>query len=342
MVPGEHRSERGIVRVVDISRCRYYTFGEQEAGRPQDDTFNSRVVVWPVMPLVTDEEHAFFRENGYVKLEGVVPEALCEAVIDDIFTHTGRDRDDPETWYDPPKGLDEQFSSAGMLEMYHRQSMWDVRQHRHTYQAFAELLGTEQLWVSIDRVNMTPPSHEEHPELDYGFVHWDVTLEDVPRPVPQPHGVQGVVYLDDTTRDQGGFCCVPELFGDIDADWLDDRVASRDNPSELTEADLDDYEVEAIPGEQGDLVIWDRLCPHGNGRNQADDPRFAQYVLMSPEGFRNVERREERIDCWRNSSNPAGSAFPGDPRELEAETPPAHLTPLGRKLLGLDPWGHWL
>ncbi len=294
------------------------------------------------MSLLSDQDHDFFRENGYVKVENVVPEPLCEAVISDIFDHTGRERDDPATWYDPPKGLDEQFSSAGMLEMYHRQSMWDVRQHPRLYQAFAELLEIERLWVSIDRVNMTPPSHEEHPDLDHGFVHWDVNLADVPRPVPQPHGVQGVVYLDDTSIEQGGFCCVPELFRDMDEAWLDDRIAARENPTKLPDSDLAEYEVEPIPGEQGDLVIWDRLCPHGNGRNLADEPRFAQYVLMYPQAFGDVERREQRIECWQQSEAPAGEPFPGDPRELEQETPPAALTPLGRKLLGLDPWDHWL
>lgn len=294
------------------------------------------------MSFLSESDREFFRENGYLKIEGAVPADLCEAVIDDIHAFTGRDRDDPDTWYRSPKGLDEQFSAAGMLEMYHRQSMWDVRQHPRTYQAFAELLEEERLWVSIDRVNMTPPSREDHPELDQGFVHWDVDLTEVPTPIPRPYGVQGVVYLDDTSPDQGGFCCVPDLYGEIDEDWLTERRANRDDPTDLTEADLADYEVESIPGEQGDLVIWDRLTPHGNGRNTAEDPRYAQYVLMYPEAFADVERRERRVEAWRNSRAPSGDAFPGDPRELEAETGPADLTPLGRRLLGRDPWDGWL
>jgi hypothetical protein len=42
---------------------------------------------------------------------------------------------------------------------------------------------------------------------------------------------------------------------------------------------------------------------------------------------------------WRDRLPPKGSAFPGDPRrkeELHGKT--AELTPLGRKLLGLDRW----
>lgn len=291
--------------------------------------------------LLDRSDREFFAENGYLKIEGAVPAERCQAVVDDIHAFTGRDPDDPDSWYEPPKGLDEQFSSAGMVEMYHRQSMWAVRQHPRVYQAFAELLGEERLWVSIDRVNMTPPAREAHPELDRGFVHWDVDLTAVPTPVPRPHGVQGVVYLTDTSADQGGFCCVPELYRDIDEEWLADR-REQEEPNDLSEAELADYDVEAIPGEQGDIVIWDRLCPHGNGRNHADRPRFAQYVLMTPESFADSEKRAARTESWRESTAPPGAAFPGDPRELEAETPPAELTPLGRKLLGLDPWPGWL
>jgi hypothetical protein len=294
------------------------------------------------MSILDDADRECFRENGYLKLENAVPVERCEAVIDDIYSFTGRTPEDPDSWYRPPKGLDEQFSAAGAIEMYHRQSMWDVRQHPRVYQAFAELLGTERLWTSIDRVNMTPPARDDHPELDAGFVHWDVDLGEVPRPIPSPYGVQGVVYLDDTGPEQGGFRCVPDLYGELDGEWLTERRADREEPSVLTESDLEGYEVESIPGEQGDLVIWDRMTPHGNGRNDADAPRFAQYVLMYPEAFADVDRRERRVAAWREGTAPAGGAFPGDPRELEAETAPADLTPLGRRLLGLDPWTGWL
>jgi hypothetical protein len=293
------------------------------------------------MALVDESDREFFRNNGYVKIENAVPAEDCEAVIEDIHDHTGWDRDDPETWYDPPRGMDEPFSSSGMVEMYHRQSMWDVRQHPRVYQAFAELLEEETLWVSIDRVNMTPPRREDHPELSMGFVHWDADLSGVPTPIPQPYGVQGVVYLDDTSAEQGGFCCVPELYREIDDEWLENRRANREDPNALPAEELEDYEVEFIPGEQGDLVIWDRMTPHGNGENDAEDPRYAQYVLMERADFADVEQREGRIESWRESKAPAGDAFGGDPRRLEAETGPAELTPLGRKLLGLDPWQGW-
>jgi hypothetical protein len=53
----------------------------------------------------------------------------------------------------------------------------------------------------------------------------------------------------------------------------------------------------------------------------------------------NAEARERRIRLWQERLCPGGPAFPGDPRrkeELHGTT--AELTPLGRKLLGLDLW----
>ena len=117
------------------------------------------------MALLTDDDRAHFEKYGYVVVEDVVPEEKCEAVIEDIYEFTGRDPDDPDTWYQPPEGLDEQFSSVGGLEMYNTQSMWDTRQDETLYQAFAEILEEEHLWVSIDRTNMTPPADEDHPEI---------------------------------------------------------------------------------------------------------------------------------------------------------------------------------
>ena len=49
------------------------------------------------------------------------------------------------------------------------------------------------------------------------------------------------------------------------------------------------------------------------------------------------ERREERIRMWRERRGPTARWAPGDPRHWEAEhCAPAELTPLGRRLLGVD------
>ena len=292
------------------------------------------------MSLITDDDWTFFAENGYVVVEGAAPPELCEAVVDRLWDFLGKSPDDPETWYSPPAGMDDYFGnqSGGMIEMYHSQEQWDVYQHPRVYQAAAEILDREDLWIHLDRVNMTPPLREDHPELTNDFIHWDLDPTDLPDPIPQPYGIQGVLYLEDTDPDQGGFQCSPELYRTLGTEWFEEHPEYADDRSVPT----DEFPVEAIPGEQGDFLIWDRMLPHGNGENTGDEPRLAQYLNFYPADWANVEKREDRISTYRERSIPTGSAYPGDPRGREQERPPAELTPLGRKLLGLDPWHGWL
>jgi hypothetical protein len=66
---------------------------------------------------------------------------------------------------------------------------------------------------------------------------------------------------------------------------------------------------------------------------------MAQYISMHPAEYDNAGEREERIRLWRERDSPKRDAFPGDPREWEKHNAAtAELSPLGRRLLGLDRW----
>jgi len=59
---------------------------------------------------------------------------------------------------------------------------------------------------------------------------------------------------------------------------------------------------------------------------------------MNPAGTDETSR-QERIHAWQTNTHPSGAPFPGDPRRVEEQrTARAELTPLGRKLLGVDLW----
>lgn len=283
------------------------------------------------MPVFTADDHASFQENGYVIARNVVPAENLRATIAMIWEFLGMDPSDPGDWYRPP------LSPGGMLEVYQHQALWNNRQSPRVHQAFSELLGTQRLWVSFDRANMKPPRNPDHPEYDHkGFIHWDTDT----RKLPKPLGVQGVLALADTSEEMGGFQGVPELFHGLDA-WLQSQPADR-NPFA---PDLTGFSITPIPARAGDLIIWNALFPHGNGHNVSDRPRLAQYISMfatpSSEEW-TVEwgqRRQDRIHRWQDRLPPDASWAPGDPRRWEQEHgQTAELTPLGRKLLGLDLW----
>ncbi|SDS28648.1 Phytanoyl-CoA dioxygenase (PhyH) [Actinopolymorpha singaporensis] len=264
---------------------------------------------------------------GYVIVHDAVPADDLQAVIDDMWRHTGASPDDPDSWYRP-----DVIRPVGMVEMYHYQSMWNIRQSPRVYEIFKAIHGTDRLSVSIDRVGLKPPVDPRYPEYDHkGMIHWDTDMTQYP---DIPFRVQGVLALTDTEPDMGGFQCVPEIYQDLEAylkTQTPERIASR-NP------DYSAYTVTRPRLAAGDLLIWTTRLLHGNGHNTSQRPRFAQYLSMNPVGT-DEAARQQRIQCWQANTHPSGAAFPGDPRGIEEKrSAPAELTPLGRKLLGVDLW----
>lgn len=263
--------------------------------------------------------------KGYLVFPKVVPEHLCQDVINDIESHT--------------EGGQYAVSYGGLTELYHAQSMWDIRQLPEVYELFTAVLDIEDLWVSLDRVCRKAPIliGEVGAYSSESFIHWDEN----PNENPHPFKVQGVIALSDTTEEMGGFQCLPSFYQNFDG-YISSQPNEKINQSHFyTCKDIayignESYSIEKVPMNTGDLLIFDSMLPHGNGNNFSDNIRYCQYLTMFPVGDERL--RKERIRCWENNLPPSGWAFPGDPRELETKNPSAQLSYLGRRLLGLDNW----
>lgn len=267
-------------------------------------------------------------QEGYIVVPRIVPTENLAAVIKDICIHTGANLNKPATWYKPST-----TNTNGMVEMYHYQSMWDIRQYPAIHQVFANIFGTEKLWVTIDRTNFKPPVDDRYPEFNNrGFIHWDVDIRKYPS---IPFGVQGALALTDTDEDMGGFQCIPEIYKELD-DW----VKHHQNTQQLgCIPNYSDYSITKVPLHAGDMVIWRNLLPHGNGVNRSSRPRLAQYISMSPAHEYDIRTLQTRINCWQQNTPPPNLFLPGDPRRIEEQREQsARLTPLGRKLLGVERW----
>jgi len=281
------------------------------------------------MAILTETDRQFFNDNGYVVVPNVVDVKDCDAVIDALFLFLGMNRNDPGDWYRLP------LKPGGMVEIYQHQALWNTRQLPRMHALFSEILGTERLCVTVDRVGFKPPYTPAHPEFDHkGFTHWDV---DTSR-LPVSFGVQGVLCLTDTGENMGGFTCVPGFHRGLE-EWICRQPADR-NPRVPDLSTLPPgMKSVPIPATAGSMIVWNNLLLHGNGHNVSDRPRFSQYISMFPADRLSEENRAHRIDCWRNRLPPGGTVFPGDPREVEQKQfQTAELTELGRKLLGLDRW----
>ena len=280
--------------------------------------------------VLSEEDWQFWQENGYVIIHDAVPEANIDAVVDLIWEFEEKDPDHPATWYRPPRRDIQmtELKNSGMVEIYNHPALWNNRQYPKVYHAFADIWGTEKLWVTIDRANLNLPAR---PGYEFkGFIHWDIDTSVVPKPV----NVQGVLSLSDTSEATGGFQCIPTLYRNFD-EWVKTQPADRDPFM----PDISGYSIEKVITKKGDLLIWNSMLPHGIRPNRSDKPRMAQYIAMMPAQEDNEALRQWRIRSWREKLPPDGYAFPGDPRNWEqqyAET--AQLTDLGEKLLGLKKW----
>ena len=272
-------------------------------------------------PPLSPADLEFWEENGYVVARRAVPPENCRAAEKAVWEFAGMDPGDPETWYhDPPRGI--------MKEIYQHQALWDNRQHPRVHRAFSQIWGTHELLVSRDRASINPPERPGH-EFRGPWLHWDIRIEDLPQRI----GVQGVLYLTDTTADQGAFSCVPGFHLELRR-WLRSLPADAE-PRELVLEHFGDQAV-AVEGGAGDLVIWHSALPHGSSPNRAAVPRIAQYITMNPAPDElSPESRAESERWWRQRLTGLGRNEKGK-EHLEGTT--AKLTPLGRKLLGVEAW----
>ncbi|MDX1934998.1 MAG: phytanoyl-CoA dioxygenase family protein [Capsulimonadales bacterium] len=222
--------------------------------------------------VLTGEQPGFFEENGYVVVSEVVPKENLDRLIRVMFDFLEADPTNRDTWY--PKDR----KGGTLVYLHQHQAIWDNRQAPRVHGAFADILGTEKLWVSMDRTSLKPPIDPRFPHYeDRGFVHWDM---DTSKPFPTETHVQGVLALADTTEEMGGFCCIPGFHRNL-KEWIDAQPEGRDPfRPDLTRLP-EGMKVTPIPMKAGDLVIWNILLAHGNGRNMGDQPRLAQYITMS-------------------------------------------------------------
>src|SRR5207302_4546949 len=106
------------------------------------------------MPLV-DLDH--FRREGWVLVRDVAPEQNLRAAIEAICAFHAIQLDDPSTWFRIPADC------WGVVPVHHAQAIWDNRSLPRIHAAFAEVLGSGKLWVSMDRCAFKVPLRE-HPE----------------------------------------------------------------------------------------------------------------------------------------------------------------------------------
>jgi Phytanoyl-CoA dioxygenase (PhyH) len=260
-----------------------------------------------------------FGEFGWVRVDGAVPAELCGRLVDALDSELGIPVHDPSRW-DVHGG-----EMQDLVPMWGHQAQWDIRQYPNLHRIWATLWGTERLGVSLDSCRFTPPWKPGHAE-PYD-IHWDHDPWDTEKRM-----IQGVLALTDTAIDQGGFRCVPSLYRDRDA-WPSKPTIDADGEENWL-ADITGRDIFHVPAQAGDLIVWDSRLAHGNSKNVSSRPRIAFYVMM---GRADERSQQAAVESWQTGRCvPWWRSRPGYDRV--EPWPPASLTRLGRRLLGMEDW----
>uniref|UniRef100_A0A7S4IDE0 Phytanoyl-CoA dioxygenase n=1 Tax=Vannella robusta TaxID=1487602 RepID=A0A7S4IDE0_9EUKA len=300
--------------------------------------------------VLSKEQLEFFNEHGYLIISNAVEEKDREDLVDAIWQFSQLKPSSPDTWESDKTTL----QRNGFLEMYHHPIQWKIRTDPRIYNIFADLYQQDELWVSVDRVCLKPPSKGKFKST--GFYHWDF---DVWEPCDRLH-LQGLIALEDTDVNMGGFHCAPGMHKWIQQ-WAEshptapgprNKFKHSGIPIRVPKKYLSQLERhdQPIPMKAGDLIIWRGELAHGNGENLSSIPRLAMYISMFPSDEEQLEWIQSNINIWAmklpGTQTPypqLGWGFtenrPGDPRKIEQRQSHAtELNPLGERLVGLESW----
>ncbi|SJZ93132.1 phytanoyl-CoA dioxygenase family protein [Sediminibacterium ginsengisoli] len=214
----------------------------------------------------SETDMQFWEENGYVILRNAAEPADCREAVILICEYIGVDEHDPSTWYrQHPDRL------GIMIQLFKHPVLNRIRASARIREAFMQLWGRRDIWLSTDRVGFNPPETESW-KYPGDKLHWDVSLE-----LPIPFCTQGILYLTDTAENQGAFSLVPGFQHRI-GNWLN-SLPPEANPRQ---EDLYALGVKPIAANAGDLIIWHHALPHASSPNTASVPRYVQYINYRP------------------------------------------------------------
>lgn len=220
-------------------------------------------------PVLSDDDLAHWAEHGWVVLHDAISGEACRATAQTVWDAQGMSPDSPMDW--DRAGPNQQ---CVFVQLFRHPALDANRRSARIHKAFAQLWGTADLWASTDRVGFNPPVTPLRPFPGPG-IHWDVSLVQ-----PIPLGIQGLIYLTDTSAEQGAFALVPGMHRTI-GEWLR-TVPPGETPHTYAARTLD---MTPIAGRAGDMIIWHHALPHGPTPNRTDRPRLVQYLKMFPADF---------------------------------------------------------
>lgn len=261
--------------------------------------------------------HQFFGENGFVVIDDVSHVEHRNAVVEQI------DRIAQDTSIPNARRL-------GFMDLYHDDSLAQIRQDPRLHYIFATLFNDPRLWVVFDRVmywgasegeSNLPPHVDQNPINNPGF-----------------YNVQGMLALRDMNEGTGTLALVPKSLHEFQnyAQWAKPRDGFIEHQG------VEPLHFVAVRLKEGQIIIWDSRTTHSRFRGEPTSNRYAALITYTP-AVADPELMALRLKYFQEgvgwSNYQAGLRATARPRcEISLRSTPERLTPLGRKLYGLESW----
>lgn len=275
-----------------------------------DETF-----LRPITDL--DAVRACYERYGVVGVTGVLSKDECAALIKDgleAYLPDGCHMDDPSTY----SMADQAVNRYGVVgkEPFFNPAILSVRVHPNVTAAYVAASGREDVYACHDRAAWMRPV-ALNPSWDTPFswpgLHFDVSLsnyfkgdrasvdsflnsidyddrkqwvaENNAKHVSMGRTVQGVLNLYDNNEEDGGFHCVPGMFGNALQRWVS-RHPALPKPEANGRYEMRDFGVDVeigagavrVPCPAGTMILFDATLPHGTRPNVSAKSRAILFL----------------------------------------------------------------
>lgn len=215
--------------------------------------------------MLSEDDLAFWHEHGYVIVKEAISKQQCEATKALICDYMEIAIDDPSSWQKA------QHKHGIWVDLKYHALLTQNRQNLRIKKAFAQLWISNDIYPSVDQCGFNPPVSDKMPYQGQP-IHLDVNFEKT-----IAFSTQGILYLTDTTEQQGALTVVPG-FHKTYATWLEETLNT--DPNKLQ--DFSGYQTKSIAASAGDFIIWHHHLPHSSSPNYENSPRITQFINYLP------------------------------------------------------------
>lgn len=270
--------------------------------------------------LTQEDVNTFWRE-GYLVVRGVLDADETQHFARLVADLLPRDLSIPRHW----KAVDgryKPFFTPGN-QCFDGPEFIPLHQNERLYHVMVQLLGDHRLLIRDGSIGIT--MRNDAPRL--GDLSQDVHLDPaVPEDVddflftPEEVEIGGCYYLTDVEPGGGAIHVVPGGHRIVEEEA---RASPCGRQLHDKWREIPHLKTVEVPAQAGDFVLMHHLMPHAASHNRRPKARLAQFF------------RYGRVD----QPYTLGTR-PGDPppNRRYSDVQLAAMTPLGRRLLGVDPW----